>query len=104
MNWKGWIGKVLLGLGILVPVVGFALSAYLGSTGSSLTIFSSDSLQTESEVILTVEDFPEPSETGNQVGNRVPDFTLLLDDGSSVTSSSLVEAGQPTYLFFWATY
>ena len=100
---NGWIGKVLLGLGILVPLIGFAISAYLDSSGQSVSIFSGEEVPGE-EYVLRAADFPEPSKTGNQEGNRVPDFTLTLEDGSTVTSASLVEAGKPTFLFFWATY
>ena len=103
MTKNGWVGKFLLYLGILLPVVGFAVSAYLVSSGQSVAIFSREQPPGESYV-LTAADFPEPSQTGNQVGFRVPDFTLALEDGSTTTSSSLIEAGQPTFLFFWATY
>ena len=103
MKKSGWIGKVLIGLGILVPVIGFAVSAYLGSSGQSIAIFSSENLPDE-EYVLTAADFPEPSQTGNQVGHQIPNFTLVLEDGSTTTSASLIEAGQPTFLFFWATY
>jgi cytochrome oxidase Cu insertion factor (SCO1/SenC/PrrC family) len=104
MTRIGWIGKVLLGLGIGLPLVGFAVSAYLASTGNSLSIFSSGDLPDEGAYVLTAEDFPEPSQTGNQVGYRVPDFTLEIEDGSAITSADLVEQGRPTFLFFWATY
>ena len=103
MTKRGWIGKVLLGLGILVPIVGFTASAYLASSGQSVAIFSGASLP-EEEYVLTAADFPEPSQTGNQVGYQTPDFTLMLEDGSATTSTNLIEAGQPTFLFFWATY
>ena len=103
MTKNGWIGKALLGLCVLVPLVGFAASAYLVSSGQSVAIFSRENLP-EEEYILTAADFPEPSQTGNQEGHRVPDFTLVLEDGSTITSASLIEAGQPTFLFFWATY
>jgi len=104
MTRIGWLGKILLGLGIGVPLVGFAVSAYLASTDNSLSIFSSGDLPEEEAYILTAEDFPEPSLTGNQVGQRVPDFTLELEDGSTTTSAELLEQGRPTFLFFWATY
>lgn len=103
MRGYGWIGKFLLALGILVPLVGFAVSAYLVWSGQSVSIFSRDDVSEEGYV-LTAADFPETSRTGHREGNRVPDFTLMLDDGSTTTSSALVEAGRPTFLFFWATY
>ncbi|MCH7745546.1 MAG: hypothetical protein IIC84_05670, partial [Chloroflexi bacterium] len=41
---------------------------------------------------------------GHKVGDRVPDFELSLDDGTSVTSVSLIEDGKPVFLFFLATW
>jgi hypothetical protein len=41
---------------------------------------------------------------GTSEGERVPDFALDLADGSTVTSAQLLEAGQPTFLFFLATW
>ena len=47
---------------------------------------------------------PEPlPPIGNQVGNRIPDFTLDLVGGATASSVSLVEAGKPTFLFFTST-
>ncbi len=40
---------------------------------------------------------------GVEVGKHVPPFALGLADGSVVTSTDLLEASQPTFLFFWAT-
>lgn len=42
-------------------------------------------------------------ETGNEVGDRIPDFTLDLADGTRVTSASLNEQGEPAFLFFFST-
>ena len=103
MNQKGWIGKALLGLAILLPVAGFAASVYLSSGGQSLSFFPSTETPAADEYVLTAADFPEVLDTGNQVGYRMPDVTLELYDGTTVTSASLVEQGRPTYLFFWAT-
>ena len=103
MNKNGWIGKVLLGLAILVPVAGFAASAFLSFNGQSLPFSSFNDPREAEEYVLTASDFPEVQDTGNQVGYRMPDVTLELADGSTVTSESLVERGRPTYLFFWAT-
>lgn len=103
MNRSGWIGKVLLGLAVLVPVVGFAVSIYLAASGNSLTIFSSNDSPASEPYVLTATDFPGTSDTGNQVGYQVPAFTMELADGSEVMSAGLVEQGRPTYLFFWAT-
>ena len=103
MNRSGWIGKALLGLAIVLPVVGFGVSIYLATTENSLSVFSKNDSSESDVYFLTAADFPEPLQTGNQVGYQVPEFTLELADGSSITSSDLVSRGKPTYLFFWAT-
>ena len=103
MNRSGWIGKVLLGLAVVVPVVGFAVSLYLATSGNSLTMFSGNDSPDSEPYVLTATDFPETANTGNQVGYQVPGFTMELADGSEVMSAGLVEQGRPTYLFFWAT-
>lgn len=40
---------------------------------------------------------------GVEVGTHVPPFALELADGSILTSADLLDASQPTFLFFWAT-
>jgi hypothetical protein len=40
---------------------------------------------------------------GNKVGNRIPDVSLELFDGTTVSTASLAEQGKPTFLFFFAT-
>ena len=101
MNKGGWVGKVLLVLAVLAPALGLALSIYLSRTDQAPEAFSSG--QDGAEYVLTSADFPEVSEIGNQVGDRMPDFTLELADGGTVTAAGLVAEGQPTFLFFWAT-
>ena len=97
------MGKLLLGVAILLPVVGFGISIYLATSGNSLALFWGKDSSEGDPYFLTAADFPEPLPTGNQEGNQVPEFTLELADGSSITSSDLVSQGKPTYLFFWAT-
>jgi len=41
---------------------------------------------------------------GNNVGERIPDFSITLIDGSTVTSSDLLAERQPTFLFFFETW
>jgi len=103
MNKKGWIGKALLGLAIFLPVAGLAVSVYLSSGNQSPSNSPSTETPAAEEYVLTAADFPEVQDTGNQVGYRIPDVTMELYDGTTVTSASLVEQGRPTYLFFWAT-
>ena len=46
---------------------------------------------------------PEPI-VGGQLGNRAPDFTLTLADGSETTLTSILAAGKPVMLYFFATW
>ena len=41
---------------------------------------------------------------GHEVGNRIPDFELSLEDGTRVTFASLLEDDKPVFLFFMATW
>ena len=49
---------------------------------------------------VALEPLPD---VGNQVGNRVPDITLELFGGATVSTSGLIEQGKPTFLFFTST-
>ena len=49
-----------------------------------------------------VQQEPLP-DVGNQVGDRIPEFTLELAGGGTVSSVSLIEAGRPTFIFFTST-
>ena len=41
---------------------------------------------------------------GSKVGERLPDMSWGLIDGTTVESSELIAQGQPTFLFFFATW
>ena len=43
------------------------------------------------------------AEVGNEVGNRLSEITLELVGGSTVSTSSLISEGKPTFLFFTST-
>ena len=104
MNTRSWLGKAGLALALLVAVGGFAASAYMSENSPREIPAPGAVTAGDSGYVLTGADFPAAAaETGNKVGYQVPDFTLELVDGSAVTSASLVESGQPTFLFFWAT-
>ena len=47
---------------------------------------------------------PTDLKVGTEVGNRVPDFTMHLGDGTTVSSASLVSADKPVFLYFFATW
>ena len=41
---------------------------------------------------------------GTQVGDRIPEFKVIYEDGTEVTSASLIENGKPVFMFFAATW
>ena len=41
------------------------------------------------------------AQVGNQVGDRITPFTLRLEDGTTVTSSELLDENRPTLIFFF---
>jgi len=41
---------------------------------------------------------------GVSVGERAPDFAILLADGTTVTSEELALQGKPAFLMFFATW
>lgn len=102
MPGKVWAGRVLPALGLLVALVGLGVSIYR-SVGPDAEPAVSGTVPAGG-VQLTGADFPAAvAEPGAEVGDRIPDFTLELADGSRVTAGELVARGQPTFLFFWAT-
>ena len=44
------------------------------------------------------------AEVGNDVGDRVPEFALLLAGGETVTSEELRSAGRPVFLYFYFSW
>ena len=40
---------------------------------------------------------------GNNIGDRIPDFEIVLTDGTPITSAGLLQNGRPAFLFFFAT-
>ena len=43
------------------------------------------------------------ADVGYQVGEYIPEFSIGLVDGQTVTATGQVTEGRPTFLFFWAT-
>ncbi len=41
---------------------------------------------------------------GSKVGNLIPDFTLQLGHGTTITSDILLSENQPTFLYFFAAW
>ena len=81
---------------LLLPILIGILSLPLACGGSSdqagATTF--DNLRTEAADV----------KIGSSVGSKVPDISMGLIDGSTVKSSELIASGQPTFLFFFATW
>jgi hypothetical protein len=63
----------------------------LGCAGPAAQISSSDSDGNSVKI-------------GSKVGERIPDISITLIDGSTVKSSELIASGKPTFLFFFATW
>ena len=40
---------------------------------------------------------------GNNIGDRIPEFEIVLTDGTPITSAGLLDNGRPAFLFFFAT-
>ena len=40
---------------------------------------------------------------GNNIGDRIPEFEIVLTDGTPITSAGLLQNGRPAFLFFFAT-
>lgn len=101
MTGKLFTGRLLPALGLLIALAGLGVSIYLSMDKSAEP---ADGGPVPAAIPLTAADFPAAGpEPGHQVGNRIPDFTLELADGRTVAAADLVEQGQPTFLFFWAT-
>lgn len=43
-------------------------------------------------------------EIGVDVGDKVPEFTMMLVGGDSVSSAALIDTGKPVFLFFFSTW
>ena len=114
MSIKNWMGRVLPALGLLVALAGFGVAVYLSVNEppeSPELLEPAPSAQppvAQYGNVLTVADFPTAAVAvapapGHREGDRIPDFTLGLADGATITSAGLVAAERPTFLFFFAT-
>lgn len=61
---------------------------------------AADPALSQTAAIPTSEPAAPPPPTGTKVGNRIPDFTLKLLDGTVLTSANLRQRRQPAFLFF----
>ena len=93
-----------LTLGIILIAL-IAISAYL-----IMSLDATPAEETEKGMVTTTEEVAEENSIEDEVaattlihaGDKAPDFTAEMLDGSSVTLSAL--QGKPTLLIFWATW
>lgn len=93
-----------LTLGIILIAL-IAISAYL-----IMSLNATPAEETEKGMVTTTEEVAEENSIEDEVaattlihaGDKAPDFTAEMLDGSSVTLSAL--QGKPTLLIFWATW
>ena len=60
-----------------------------------------EATETQATADLVKEMPADAPEVGIQVGNQVPEFSLGLVDGVTLTSTELLNDSQPTFLFFF---
>ena len=58
----------------------------------------------EPAVAPGVEALEPRQKVGGLVGNRIPDFVMMLADGTQMRSESLLTSAEPAYIFFFATW
>lgn len=61
------------------------------------------------QIMETVEEEPEPSDNeavkvGRDVGERVLEFSISLEDGTVRTTQDLLSAGRPVFIYFFTTW
>jgi thiol-disulfide isomerase/thioredoxin len=58
----------------------------------------------EASADLTGEAQADSRRIGRNVGERVVDFNLAFDDGTTRSTAQLISAGKPVFMFFFATW
>ena len=103
MTSESWLGKILLILAYAAPVIAVAL--YIAIAVADLPV----PFLTRAEASLEDEHYHEgpgilyEAGPGTRAGTFAPYFEIALEDGTLVTLTDLLEAEQPTFLYFWAT-
>ena len=82
-----------MALGVVAVVL---VMSFVTKDESALTQAQAEHLHDE----ISVED----AFVGIGAGDKIPDFGFQLNDGTLVSTNSLVEQGKPTFLFFFATW
>ena len=99
--------SLMRNLAIILGVI-----AVFAAIGGAVMFFANDSkdlLETPTgearSIIRTSSDSSSTSATiGTTVGNRIPDISMRLNNGNTVSTGSLIGEGKPTFLFFFATW
>ena len=60
--------------------------------------------KTQSDVLADNSGQEQTLEVGRDVGERVLDFSISLEDGTVRTSEELLSAGRPVFIYFMATW
>ncbi len=93
--WR-WVGA---------GAVFLALGAMACSSASTPPSATPTAASTSGETGQPSEPTPTAElEVGGQVGNRAPEFTVKLADGSQATLASLLEQEKPLLVYFMATW
>ena len=97
-------GRGKLPIAIVAGIVAIALAA-IGATTIFVFGGSEDQEHQDHQVATKSLDIaPENAEVGIAVGNKIPDFEIRLNNGNVVSAANLVDQGQPTFYFFFATW
>lgn len=71
---------------------------------SATTGFQVDSIPPKAVADAKAELDSAAAEVGYKIGMHAPEFGMSLLDGTSVTTTSLVDQGKPVFIYFHATW
>lgn len=74
------------------------------SPTSPTTGFQVDSIPPKAVTAAKAEQDSAAVEIGYKIGMHAPEFGMSLLDGTTVTSTSLVDEGKPVFIYFHATW
>ena len=94
-------GRGRLPMAIMVGLAAFALTV-VGVT--TFLIVDRSEHQERHGAVKSPGITSENASVGIAVGNKIPDFDIRLNNGNAVSAANLVEQGQPTFYFFFATW
>ena len=83
---------------ILVYVIAASLSCDTSQNLEVETVINEE-LQTDQHI-----ESKNVVNIGTKVGNQIPDFTIVYEDGTEITSASLIANGKPVFMFLGIIY